>query len=121
LITFRRYYGHNGIVIYLDFKRRSIMLKHPLVRYIVAMLVFLALVVVYTKVRAQEMEKYAPLSYGVCEDVKLPCVFMMLKDTPFFYAVIKDGKIIAITKLGPDGKEITIWGKLPLKTNEQDI
>ena len=86
-----------------------------------------AFIIVYLSLTGRawsaELDKYEPLSASICEDVQLPCVLMMRKDTPFFYAVFKDGKLIAITELKPGGKEVVIWGtlKLPLKKGEHDI
>lgn len=86
----------------------------------------IAFIIVYLslsgRVFGAELDKYEPISAGVCKDVELPCVFMMRKDTPFFYAVFKDGKLIAITEL-KGGKETVIWGtlKLPLKKGESEI
>lgn len=69
----------------------------------------------------QELEKYQPIAGGFCGDVQLNCIKMIPADTDIFYAVFKDGKIIAITRVKPDGKEETIWGKLPLRKGEQNI
>ena len=85
----------------------------------------IAFVLVYLFLRGEswgaELDKYEPIRAGICEDVQLPCLFMMLKDTPFFYAIFKDGKLIAITRVKPDGSEETIFGKLPYKKGERDI
>ena len=70
-----------------------------------------------------ELDKYEPLTVGFCEDVNnLPCVKMVLKDTKIFYAVFSmDGKLIAITRVKPDGSEETIFGKLPPKKGEHEL
>lgn len=69
-----------------------------------------------------ELDKYQPVQVGLCEDVQLPCAKMVLKDTKFFYAVFSmEGKLIAITKVKPDGSEETIFGKLPLKKGEHEL
>ena len=77
------------------------------------------------KARGQELEKYEPIAGGFCGDVQLNCVKMIPKGTDIFYAIIQNGKIIAITRvIGEDGKEEVVWGKLPrlpLKKGERDI
>lgn len=66
-------------------------------------------------VKAQNLENYKFLGAGVCPDVKLPCVVLVEKKTDFYYAVFnRNGtKLVAITKVSPDGEEVVIWGKLP--------
>ncbi len=68
-------------------------------------------------------DQFQVIGAGVCEDVNLPCVKMVSKDTEFFYAIFKDGKLVAVTKVRKDGIEEVIWGdlKLPLKPNEKEL
>ena len=68
------------------------------------------------------LDPYKPLG-GIarCEDVNLPCIPMLLKDVAIYFAVLsKEGKLVAITRV-LDGKEETVWGKLPLKKGEQEM
>ena len=87
-----------------------------------AIIAFVLVFGVAKKVYGQELEKYEPINVGFCEDVQLPCARLVLKGTDFFYSVFsKEGKLLAITKVKPDGKEEVIWGKLPLKPNEREL
>ncbi len=57
----------------------------------------------------------------ICRDVMLPCIPMIPKDTDLHFAVFSpEGRLIAITRIH-DGKEETIWGKLPLRKGEKEI
>ena len=90
------------------------------VKLLVGTLAFLVVYFILTgRVWSQELEKYEPINVGFCKDVQLPCARLVLKGTDFFYAVFKEGRLIAITKISK-GKEEVIWGKL-LKPNEKEL
>lgn len=74
------------------------------------------------KASGQNMEQYTPLDMGMCQDVGKACILMIRKDTPLYYAVIENGKVLAITKM-VNGKETVEWGKLPvvLKKGEKEL
>lgn len=87
---------------------------------IIGALIICLVVLIVGKARAQDLKDYTLLSLGYCEDVQRPCAKLIKKDTPYYYAVIEDGKLIAITK-AEKGKEVTVWGKLPPKQGEHDL
>lgn len=85
------------------------------------MRMLLLLLLVAGSASAQNIEQYTPITLGFCEDVQLRCAEMIHKDTPIFYAVFSnEGKIVAITKIDK-GKEIVVWGTLPLKKGEKRL
>lgn len=82
---------------------------------------FVALCLLVGKASGQNIQQYVPIEMGFCEDVNLRCAAMIHEDTPIFYAVFSDdGKILAITKTHK-GKEVVVWGKLPLKKDEKRL
>lgn len=70
---------------------------------------------------SQNLEKYQAIDGGFCGDVQLNCIKMIPADTEIFYAIIRDGKLIAITRVIGEGKEEVVWGKLPPKKGEHNI
>lgn len=87
------------------------------------MKLFTVLMLLASPVLAQEVLKdYKPLTNIIlCQDVQLPCAMMIPKDVDIFFAVFsKKGELIAITRMH-DGKEETVWGKLPLKVGEKEL
>lgn len=78
------------------------------------------------EVKAEEvppvLNDYKPIAnVTLCQDVMLPCILMIPKTADLHFAVFDEkGKLIAITQMH-EGKEIVIWGKLPLKKNEVEL
>lgn len=82
------------------------------------LLILAALVFALPEAQAQQ---YVPIQQGMCEDVGLPCIKLVAADTVFYFAVIENGRVIAVTKMTPDGKETVIEGTLPPKKGEHRL